>query len=400
MVGDCRLFPREHAYHADVRTLPTEEVDGEDVPDIWDRRMGSPEMGWWAFGYADAPPPLWSEVPGMPVNLLRPDDSEATVPRLIRVGSRNFNGPYRSNLGPTALPYLYKGVAQSLQQTIPVPVGVITPFPLLFPPPISADQARIQQDPLRYGDRHMFVLDARGPAASSDPCVSWEFAEAARPDELDWFGETFWAETGSRWPLGGPDAFDGLVDSSGGASPANRFAGADAAALPMAPAIIRTDELADGVVDHATLLVLPSNLIRRASSGDSGAQWPAFTSDGGNIIEEGEADDAGAAPRMGSWIRLRDGYPLTGDPQVDAVLNGLKVHGAILHDSGQENSWGLAFEPDTKWDFEDVSRLRQVKLSEFEMIDPTPMRAGAMTAAGTIPTVTQANDWFKVRNGP
>ena len=125
---------------------------------------------------------------------------------------------------------------------------------------------------------------------------------------------------------------------------------ADAAGLPIFPAVVRYDECERGMVEHAMRVT-----IRRTR-----AAWvyPA-THRASRLTDEN-------LPRMGERLRLRADFDVTGfSPHVQAILKGLKVHGMFVADNG--GNWRISIAPDER--IEGLDELRRVKGSDFEVVD-------------------------------
>jgi hypothetical protein len=134
----------------------------------------------------------------------------------------------------------------------------------------------------------------------------------------------------------------------------NGWTSADAAGLPIFPAVIRYDELQRGMVEHA--MRVTARRTRRSYV------YPAthFASDFN--------DDN--LPRMGERFRLRKDFDITGfSPELQAILKGLKKYGMLMADNG--NAWALSATSDPR--IPNLhEELRKVKGSDFEVIQPPP----------------------------
>ena len=125
---------------------------------------------------------------------------------------------------------------------------------------------------------------------------------------------------------------------------------ADAAGLPIFPAVVRYDECERGMVEHALRVT-----VRRTR-----ASWvyPA-THKASRLTDEN-------LPRMGERLRLRADFDITGfSPHAQAILKGLKVHGMFVADNG--GNWRISVAPDER--IKGLEDLRRVKGSDFEVID-------------------------------
>ncbi|MBX9625109.1 MAG: hypothetical protein K2X82_14985 [Gemmataceae bacterium] len=129
---------------------------------------------------------------------------------------------------------------------------------------------------------------------------------------------------------------------------------ADAAGLPIFPAVVRYDELKRGMVDHALRVT-----VRRSRKA---YVYPAthFAS---------RLNDP-SLPRMGERFRLRQDFDVSGfSPEVQAILKGLKRYGMLVADNGIE--WAVSVTPDPRIPVLHAE-LRKVKGSDFEAVVPPP----------------------------
>ncbi len=155
---------------------------------------------------------------------------------------------------------------------------------------------------------------------------------------------------------------------------------ADAAGLPILPGLVRYEEVAGGVIDHALRFT--------AAHTQSAHIYPA-------------RHDAGVAnaayPPMGLRVRLKASISISGfTPQVQVLLTALKKYGMILADNG--SNWYISGVSNPSWNDDDLHKINQIVGSDFEVVDTsslvngpdpsttTPTAAG-QTLTGT-PTVT------------
>ena len=77
---------------------------------------------------------------------------------------------------------------------------------------------------------------------------------------------------------------------------------------------------------------------------------------------------------MGSWLRLRADVDLSGlGPQARTVAEAMKVHGAVVGDTGP-GGLVLNGEPDERWNDSDLRGLGSLSLADFELVDASGMR--------------------------
>jgi hypothetical protein len=175
------------------------------------------------------------------------------------------------------------------------------------------------------GDRHAIVVDpARG--------TLYEFYQARK--------------TAAGWEAAQASVFD---------LTANRlrpdgWTSADAAGLPIFPAIVRHDELARGSVRHALRVTIRKT--RRAFVSPARHYASAHTDP--NL------------PRMGERIRLRRDFVTSGfSPPVRTILEGLKRYGMFVADNGIE--WAISVAPDGRIPVMH-EEMRRVKGADFEVV--------------------------------
>jgi len=175
-------------------------------------------------------------------------------------------------------------------------------------------------------DRHMLIVDR-------DNCVLYELF-AARKTSTGWK-----AGSGAIWNL-----------NSNALRPAG-WTSADAAGLPILPGLVRYDEVAAGVINHALRFTAP--VTRRAYI------YPArhYASD----------DTSASLPPMGLRVRLKASVNISGfGPQAQVLLQALKTYGMILADNGGD--WFVTGAPDSRWNDDEVETLKRVKGSDFEVV--------------------------------
>lgn len=155
------------------------------------------------------------------------------------------------------------------------------------------------------------------------------------------------------WQAGQASIFD---VTSNALRPAG-WTSADAAGLPILPAVIRYDELQQGMVRHAMRVTVRRT--RRAYV------YPA-------THYASRATDPRLL-RMGERLRLRADFDISGfPPHARAVLKGLKTYGMFVADNGV--NWCLSVAPDRR--IHGLESLKRVKGRDFEVIIPTGPKGG------------------------
>jgi hypothetical protein len=277
----------------------------------------------------------WNEdVSGRPV---RPDSSAI-------IGSIGPDEPLGFNLDMNFV------IVPPDQPTVPVKVTLYPaesdpgPFPVPGDAPIenwplrrNEDQAALPRpgqsldDIQRHGtgDRHLIIVDMLNGKLH-------EFWQARRTD--------------AGWEASQASTFDlrsNRLRPEGWTS-------ADAAGLPIFPAVVRYDEVARGLVRHAMRVTVRRT--RRAYV------WPA------RHFASPHTDPT--LPRMGERLRLRRDFDVSGfPPHAQAVLKGLKTYGMFVADNGRD--WLLSIAPDRRLDVRGLETLARVKGRDFEVVQTT-----------------------------
>jgi len=125
---------------------------------------------------------------------------------------------------------------------------------------------------------------------------------------------------------------------------------ADAAGLPIFPAVVHRDELTRGMVKHA--MRVTARRTRRA-----------YVAPATHFASPHENPDY---PRMGERLRLRGDFDITPfSPEVQAILKGLKAYGMFVADNGIE--WAISVAPDPRIPVLH-EELRRIKGAAFEVV--------------------------------
>ena len=244
-------------------------------------------------------------------------------------GSGKYHGQ------PIGIPY---NVVPSSQPLVPVQFHYASesdPGPYPIP-----KNATIEGGPRSKGDRHVLVVN-------SGTCTDYELFAAHKNHG----GKSWKAGSGAVFPLGS-DA----LRSAG-------FTSADAAGLPILPGLVRPDEVAAGVIDHAIRVTVPAS--------DDTYIWPARH-------EAGTANPA--LPPMGLRLRLKASVDISQFPATDQViLQALKTYGMIVADNG--SPWYISGVPSAYWNNDTLHALTQITGSDFEVVDESCLMVNADSGA-------------------
>lgn len=232
------------------------------------------------------------------------------------------------NGAPNGIPYIVVAGNQT-----PVPIN-FTAFgsqsdPGPYPVPVNAP---IEGGPNGTGDRHVLVIDRD----------NWKLYEMYRG---------FPVNNGASWNADSAAIFD---LNSNALRPAG-WTSADAAGLPIFPGLVRYDEVFEQQeIRHA--LRFTAQITRRAYV------HPARHWASNNTSVD--------RPPMGMRVRLKASVNISGySPAMQVILRALKTYGMIVADNG--SNWFISGAPDMRWDDDELSTLKGIKGSDFEVIKMT-----------------------------
>jgi len=190
----------------------------------------------------------------------------------------------------------------------------------------SPTLADVQRRPVKYeGDRHAIVVDPVN----------------GKLYEFFTFGKTF-----DGWAAGQASIFD---LKSNKLRP-DGWTSADAAGLPIFPAVVRYDEIERGIVEHAMRVT-----VRRSRR----AYVHPATHYASRLTDKN-------LPRMGERLRLRADFDIHKfSPPVQAILKGLKKYGMLVADNGID--WAISVAPDPRIPVLH-EELRKIRGSDFEVV--------------------------------
>lgn len=213
----------------------------------------------------------------------------------------------------------------------PLPPNVpIEGWPAGFPAGAIPSLADVQRRPPAYeGDRHAIVVDPVN----------------RRLYEFFVFGRT---ERG--WEADQASVFDLKTN----ALRPSGWTSADAAGLPIFPAVVRYDEIRRGRIDHALRVT-----VRRTRR--------AFVAPATHYASRHENPEY---PRMGERFRLKASVDLAGfSPEARTLLQALQRYGMFVADNGLE--WAVSVAPDPRLPSLHAE-LRRITGADFEVVVPPP----------------------------
>ncbi|MBV8066966.1 MAG: hypothetical protein JO113_03235 [Candidatus Eremiobacteraeota bacterium] len=225
-------------------------------------------------------------------------------------------------------------IVPSTQKKVPVTFHYSSqsnPGPYPIPP-----NAQIEGGPHSNGDRHVLVLQ-------KGVCKLYEMWDAYPIDG----GKSWQAGSGAIFPL---DTNKLRPDG---------WTSADAAGLPITPALIKCEEVAAGEIDHAlrvTFSKTQAGYIHPATHYASNSRAPQL-------------------PPMGLRIRMKGSYDIshiTGQAYVVAVA--MKAYGMFVADNG--SNWyfqGQGGREASCWNDNDLDQLKNVPNTAFEVVKTGPI---------------------------
>ena len=252
------------------------------------------------------------------------DPGSATL--IASCGVRNLHPDFGTTYG---IPYVLVG---SQQPFVPISFDYASesdPGPYPIPP-----NAPIEGGNSSTGDRHVIVVDT----------AHSKLYELYNAQPLS---------SGASWHAGSGAVFD----LTSNAMRPLYWTSADAAGLPIFPGLVRYDEAVEaGVINHAIRFTCPTT--------QKGFIAPAR--------HYASSDLSAALPPMGMRVRLRSSFDVASYPaEAQAILKAMKTYGMILADNG--SGWFFTGAPDTRWNDDHLSTLKNVPSSAFEVITMGPI---------------------------
>ncbi len=195
------------------------------------------------------------------------------------------------------------------------------PYPIPLTAPIEGNGE---------GDSHVLAVDL-------DNKMLYELYNASVGDE--------------RWEASGGAVWDLKINDTR----PEGWTSADAAGLPILPLLVRYEEVLKGTIDHAIRFTLSKSKVTK------GYTLPA------NHLVGGTNNDASAPAPMGLRLRLKKDYDISGfSVSNQVILTAMKEYGLILTDIGSDMY--ITGAPDESWDNDALSELKNVKATDFEVV--------------------------------
>ena len=236
----------------------------------------------------------------------------------------NWNG------GPFGIPYIVVPGTQAKVKATFDYASESDPGPYPIP-----SNAPIEGGAASTGDRHVIVVQ---PSSS----MLYELYDAHPNADGSWHagsGAIFNLATGADRPAG--------------------WTSADAAGLPILPGLVRYDEVASGVINHAIRFTVATT--RKAYV------YPAR--------HYASSDTSTSVPPMGTRVRLKADFDISGYPQqARVILQAMKTYGMIVADNGSD--WYVSGTADARWSDTQLNTLKNVPGSAFDVATLGPVTTG------------------------
>jgi hypothetical protein len=195
------------------------------------------------------------------------------------------------------------------------------------------------------GDRHVLVLD-------KDNCWLYEMGSAYL--------------TKGQWSANVTTVWDMTANEQRPLT----WTSADAAGLPIFPGLARYDEVAAGAIHHALRFTVPTT-------------QKAFTPPASHWASSVTDPDA---PPMGMRLRLKAGFDISHfSVHNQVILTALKKYGLILADNG--SAMFVSGAPDSRWNNDDLSNLKSLTASDFEVVAMSAVYTPADVPTGKSPAI-------------
>jgi hypothetical protein len=220
----------------------------------------------------------------------------------------------------------------------------------LYPIPITAPIEGFPPTCTTTGDNHLLVID-------KNKCWLYETWETQLCTG------TWSAANGAVWDL-----------TSTPQRPYG-WTSADAAGLPIFPGLVRYDEVAAGVINHAFRMT-----VAHTKSDANGGYFvaPATHAAGNN---------SGTDNIMGMRLRLKASFDISAFSAANQViLTAMKNYGMIVADNGSNMYFQGA--PDARWDDDDLSALKAIDASNLDVVQMATAYDDATAPTGAPPTIS------------
>jgi hypothetical protein len=303
-IGNCSIFPANNIWNTPIDTLP---ADPDPVHQGWIDAIGRNTKFHMDFGAAK----YQGRLVGVPYNVV--DRSKLTQPfqcSPITFPKANLESERRG--------------AGCYQEA---PTDLVKGYYALPDKPLIEGGS----------DKHLLSVD-------QDNCVLYELFLATYNNTK----RTGTGNYGVVWPL-----------NSNVLRP-KEWTSADGAGLPILPGLIRYEEAATGVINHAIRFTVPRT--------DGTFIWPARHKTTTSYVP---GPGVPVPPPMGAHLRLKKTYSngyLETFPEMKAIINAMKTYGIINADNG--SPWYITGQPNVGWNDARLALLANSLMgNDFEAVD-------------------------------
>jgi hypothetical protein len=253
-------------------------------------------------------------------------------------GAGEYDGSYMG------IPYQ---IVSGTQAKVPVNLGAYASESDPGPMPVPSN-ALIEGYPHPGGgDAHVLVLD-------KDACWLYELYNSTLQKSGDWK-----ANSTAVW------------DMTANEMRPYTWTSADAAGLPIFPGLLRYDEVAAGVINHAVRFTVPTT---REAFVAPASHWAS-------------SNTSLSAPPMGTRLRLKSSFNISGFSAANQViLKALQKYGMILADNG--SAIYITGAPDSRWNNDDLHNLGKLTASDFDVVLMGTVYTPSNVPAGKAPTIS------------
>lgn len=204
-------------------------------------------------------------------------------------------------------------------------------------------------------DHHILLVDTAN-------CTDYELYSASQNGNGSWS-----AGSGAIFPL-----------TSNQLRPAG-WTSADAAGLPILPGLVKYDEVAAGVINHAIRFTAPAIA--------NSYIWPAR--------HEASYYSGTQYPPMGARFRLKASVNISSFPApVQVILTAMKKYGIILADSGAP--WFISGAPDSRWNDDVLHTLTTLNGSDIEAVDESSLMVNSNSAQASLSSSVPTGQWVSL----
>src|SRR5260370_17271337 len=145
---------------------------------------------------------------------------------------------------------------------------------------------------------------------------------------------------------------------------------ADAAGLRIFAVLVRYDEVASGIINHALRFTVP---VTQQAFTPPASHWASSVTDSN-------------APPMGTGLRLRANFDISSfSAQNQVILTALKRYGMILADNG--SAIFISGAPDSRWNNSDLSALKAVTGADFDVAAMDAVYTNSDVPTGVAPAI-------------